>query len=238
MRGGPFHSQNPEAAFLHTPGPQDRLPGHRAGRQGADQGRHPRRRPVLFFEHKYLYRRIKEHLPAGDHVVPDRQGAGGAGGEGPVDHHLRRHGVQGARGGRAAGEGGRAVGRGARPAHAAADGRRGDRGHGEEDQPRADRARGHAHRRRRRRDHGADQRAGVRVARRAGAARDGARRAAALRADAGRLRAAADETTSCAPAPLAGRRTRNDRRGSHGQVSTSSCPRWASPSPRGRCRAG
>ena len=43
VRGGPFHSQNPEAAFLHTPGPQDRVPGHGARREGPDQGRDPRR---------------------------------------------------------------------------------------------------------------------------------------------------------------------------------------------------
>ncbi len=37
--------------------------------------------PVLFFEYKYLYRRIKGEVPDGDYVDPDRQGGGTAGRE-------------------------------------------------------------------------------------------------------------------------------------------------------------
>ena len=44
VRGGPFHSQNPEAAFLHTPGLKVVYPGHRERRQGPDEGGDPRRR--------------------------------------------------------------------------------------------------------------------------------------------------------------------------------------------------
>ena len=118
VRGGPFHSQNPEAAFLHTPGLKVVYPATASDAKGLIKSAIRDDDCVLFFEHKYLYRRIKEELPAGRSRRADRQGAAGARGQGPVDHHLRGDGLEGARGGRAAGEGGRAVGRGARPAHA------------------------------------------------------------------------------------------------------------------------
>ncbi len=159
VRGGPFHSQNPEAAFLHTPGLKIVYPATASDAKGLIKAAIRDDDCVLFFEHKYLYRRIKEELPEGRPCRPDRQGADCARRDGSVDHHLRGDGLEGARGRGAAGAGRRALGRGDRPALAAADGRRGDRRHGEEDQPGADRARGHRDRRHRRRDHGADQRA-------------------------------------------------------------------------------
>src|SRR5580704_13796543 len=70
VRGGPFHSQSPEAAFLHTPGLKIVYPSTVADAKGLLKAAIRDDDCVLFFEHKYLYRRIKEDLPAGDHVVP------------------------------------------------------------------------------------------------------------------------------------------------------------------------
>jgi pyruvate/2-oxoglutarate/acetoin dehydrogenase E1 component len=70
VRGGPFHSQNPEAAFLHTPGLKIVYPATAADARGLIQSAIRDDDCVLFFEHKYLYRRVKEELPQGDVVVP------------------------------------------------------------------------------------------------------------------------------------------------------------------------
>lgn len=70
VRGGPFHSQNPEAAFLHTPGLKIVYPSTASDAKGLLKAAIRDDDCVLYFEHKYLYRRIKEELPAGDHVVP------------------------------------------------------------------------------------------------------------------------------------------------------------------------
>jgi len=70
VRGGPFHSQNPEAAFLHTPGLKIVYPATASDAKGLLKAAIRDEDPVLYFEHKYLYRRVKEELPAGDHVVP------------------------------------------------------------------------------------------------------------------------------------------------------------------------
>ena len=70
MRGGPFHSQTPEAAFLHAPGLKIVYPATASDAKGLLKSAIRDDDCVLYFEHKYLYRRIKEELPAGDHVVP------------------------------------------------------------------------------------------------------------------------------------------------------------------------
>jgi len=70
VRGGPFHSQNPEAAFLHTPGLKMVYPATASDAKGLMKAAIRDEDCVLFFEHKYLYRRIKETMPEGDHVVP------------------------------------------------------------------------------------------------------------------------------------------------------------------------
>jgi len=70
VRGGPFHSQNPEAAFLHTPGLKIVCPATPADAKGLLKAAIRDDDPVLFFEHKYLYRRVRETMPTGDHVVP------------------------------------------------------------------------------------------------------------------------------------------------------------------------
>jgi pyruvate/2-oxoglutarate/acetoin dehydrogenase E1 component len=70
VRGGPFHSQNPEAAFLHTPGLKIVCPATAEDAKGLLKSAIRDDDCVLFFEHKYLYRRIKGVMPGGDHLVP------------------------------------------------------------------------------------------------------------------------------------------------------------------------
>jgi pyruvate/2-oxoglutarate/acetoin dehydrogenase E1 component len=70
VRGGPFHSQNPEAGFVHTPGLKVVYPATAEDAKGLMKAAIRDEDCVLFFEHKYLYRRIKGTMPDGDHVVP------------------------------------------------------------------------------------------------------------------------------------------------------------------------
>lgn len=72
VRGGPFHSQNPEAAFFHTPGLKIVYPATASDAKGLLKSAIRDDDPVLFFEHKRLYRRpqLREVMPAGDHLVP------------------------------------------------------------------------------------------------------------------------------------------------------------------------
>jgi pyruvate/2-oxoglutarate/acetoin dehydrogenase E1 component len=70
VRGGPFHSQNPEAGFLHTPGLKLVYPATAADAKGLMKAAIRDDDCVLFLEHKYLYRRIRDVMPEGDHVVP------------------------------------------------------------------------------------------------------------------------------------------------------------------------
>lgn len=70
VRGGPFHSQNPEAGFIHTPGLKVVYPSTASDAKGLMKAAIRDDDCVLFFEHKYLYRRVKEALPEGDHIVP------------------------------------------------------------------------------------------------------------------------------------------------------------------------
>ena len=70
IHGGPFHSQNPEAWFVHTPGLKVIAPATAYDAKGLIKSAIRDNDPVLFFEHKALYRRIKEDLPEGDYTVP------------------------------------------------------------------------------------------------------------------------------------------------------------------------
>ena len=67
--GGPFHSQNPEGFFAHCPGLKIACPATPADAKGliVQAIRDPN--PVLYFEHKHLYRRIKGEVPEGEHAV-------------------------------------------------------------------------------------------------------------------------------------------------------------------------
>lgn len=69
VRGGPFHSQNPEAAFLHTPGFKIVCPATARDAKGLIKSAIRDDDPVLYFEHKYLYRRIKEALPDDEEIL-------------------------------------------------------------------------------------------------------------------------------------------------------------------------
>jgi pyruvate/2-oxoglutarate/acetoin dehydrogenase E1 component len=70
VHGGPFHSQNPEMYFVHTPGLKVVYPSTAYDAKGLLKSAIRDNNPVLFFEHKFLYRRIKEELPAEDYTVP------------------------------------------------------------------------------------------------------------------------------------------------------------------------
>src|SRR6202167_391678 len=70
VHGGPFHSANPEMYFVHTPGLKVIYPSTPFDAKGLLKSAIRDNNPVLFFEHKFLYRRIKEEMPEGDHFVP------------------------------------------------------------------------------------------------------------------------------------------------------------------------
>jgi len=69
VRGGPFHSQMPEAAFFHTPGLKIVCPATARDAKGLIKAAIRDDDPVLYLEHKYLYRRIKEDLPQGEELL-------------------------------------------------------------------------------------------------------------------------------------------------------------------------
>src|ERR1035438_8590573 len=70
IHGGPFHSQNPEMWFVKTPGLKVVAPATASDAKGLIKAAIRDNDPVIFLEHKGLYRRIKEDLPAGDYTVP------------------------------------------------------------------------------------------------------------------------------------------------------------------------
>ena len=70
IHGGPFHSQNPEMYFVHTPGLKVVCPATAHDAKGLIKAAIRDPDPVIFFEHKFLYRRIKEELPGSEYVVP------------------------------------------------------------------------------------------------------------------------------------------------------------------------
>jgi 2-oxoisovalerate dehydrogenase E1 component beta subunit len=70
VHGGPFHSQNVESYFFNVPGLKIVCPSTAYDAKGLIKAAIRDPDPVLYFEHKYLYRRIKEDLPAEDFVVP------------------------------------------------------------------------------------------------------------------------------------------------------------------------
>lgn len=68
--GGPFHSLNPEAMFMNRPGIKIVAPGTAYDAKGLLKAAIRDDDPVIFIEHKFLYRRIKEDLPEDDYIVP------------------------------------------------------------------------------------------------------------------------------------------------------------------------
>jgi 2-oxoisovalerate dehydrogenase E1 component beta subunit len=68
--GGPFHSANPEANFLNVPGLKIVEPATAYDAKGLLKAAIRDDDPVLFLEHKYLYRRTKDDVPEDDYIVP------------------------------------------------------------------------------------------------------------------------------------------------------------------------
>ena len=68
--GGPFHSQNPESSFAHIPGLKCVCPATPEDAKGLLVAAIEDPNPVLFFEHKHLYRRIKADVPDERYVTP------------------------------------------------------------------------------------------------------------------------------------------------------------------------
>ena len=70
IHGGPYHSQNPEMHYVHTPGLKVVAPSTVYDAKGLIKAAIRDEDPVVYFEHKFLYRRLKEELPEGDWTVP------------------------------------------------------------------------------------------------------------------------------------------------------------------------
>jgi 2-oxoisovalerate dehydrogenase E1 component beta subunit len=70
VHGGPFHSQNPESYFMNVPGLKIVAPGTPTDAKGLMTAAIRDPDPVIYLEHKFLYRRIKEDVPDGEVVVP------------------------------------------------------------------------------------------------------------------------------------------------------------------------
>jgi 2-oxoisovalerate dehydrogenase E1 component beta subunit len=68
--GGLYHSQNPEGWFIHRPGLKVVAPSTPYDAKGLLKAVIRDDNPVIYFEHKYLYRRAKGPVPEGDEIVP------------------------------------------------------------------------------------------------------------------------------------------------------------------------
>jgi 2-oxoisovalerate dehydrogenase E1 component beta subunit len=68
--GGPFHSQNPESSFAHIPGLKCVCPATPEDAKGLIVSAIEDPNPVLYFEHKHLYRRIKGEVPDERYTTP------------------------------------------------------------------------------------------------------------------------------------------------------------------------
>jgi 2-oxoisovalerate dehydrogenase E1 component beta subunit len=70
VHGGPFHSQNPESYFMNVPGLKIVAPATPRDAKGLITAAIRDPDPVIYLEHKFLYRRLKEDLPEGEILVP------------------------------------------------------------------------------------------------------------------------------------------------------------------------
>jgi len=75
VHGSMYHSQNPEGWFFHTPGLKIVAPATPYDAKGLLKAAIRDDDPVLYFENKYLYRRVKQVLPNDDFIVPLGQAA-------------------------------------------------------------------------------------------------------------------------------------------------------------------
>jgi pyruvate/2-oxoglutarate/acetoin dehydrogenase E1 component len=79
--GGPFHSQNPEAWFMHAPGIKVVAPSTAEDAKGLLHAAIRDPNPVCFMEHKHLYRRVRGEVPDGIFQTPLRARVARAGSE-------------------------------------------------------------------------------------------------------------------------------------------------------------
>src|SRR5215208_1113210 len=79
--GGLYHSQNPEAWFIHRAGLKVVAPSNPWDAKGLLKAAIRDDNPVVYFEHKYLYRRAKGPVPEGDEIVPIGEAAIRRGGD-------------------------------------------------------------------------------------------------------------------------------------------------------------
>ena len=70
VHGGPYHSQSPEMYFVKTPGLKVVAPATAYDAKGLLKAAIRDDDPVLFLEHKFLYRRVKDRVPQEDYIVP------------------------------------------------------------------------------------------------------------------------------------------------------------------------
>jgi len=70
--GGPYHSQNPEAWFMHAPGLKVLAPSTPEDAKGLLLAAIADPNPVVFLEHKHLYRRVRGEVPDGAYTTPMR----------------------------------------------------------------------------------------------------------------------------------------------------------------------
>lgn len=70
IHGGPFHSVNPEAWFFHVPGLKIVAPATPYDAKGLIKAAIRDSNPVLYIEHKFLYRNIRGDVPDIDYVLP------------------------------------------------------------------------------------------------------------------------------------------------------------------------
>ncbi|HEX5481985.1 MAG TPA: alpha-ketoacid dehydrogenase subunit beta, partial [Terriglobia bacterium] len=70
VHGGPYHSQSNEMWFVHTPGLKVAAPATAYDAKGLMKAAIRDDNPVIFYEHKFLYRRIKEDVSDQDYIVP------------------------------------------------------------------------------------------------------------------------------------------------------------------------
>jgi len=68
--GGPFHSQNPEAWFMHAPGLKVVAPSTPEDAKGLIIASIRDPNPVIYMEHKNLYRHVKGEVPEGSYETP------------------------------------------------------------------------------------------------------------------------------------------------------------------------
>ncbi len=81
VHGGPFHSQSPESYFMNVPGLKIVVPATPTDAKGLMIAAIRDPDPVIFLEHKFLYRRLKEDVPEGDYTTPIGEARIARGGE-------------------------------------------------------------------------------------------------------------------------------------------------------------